>query len=280
MQIGDLLGILLLGAIGGMFGQGLRVVVGLKKASDRAANHDLSFKTDVLDLSRLGLSLFIGAIAGSIGIFTLGTFPPFKDGATAASIFFALIGIGYTGTDFIEGFMRRYIPGEPGRASGGALQPGYYPAPATEQLNGPAAQIIASCESRLSVQANAASCSHFVIAVAADFGVALSGTANEIVDGLAAGGWRVFDSTLDGAARTKAQEAAQRGELVIAGLKAPGNGHVVVVVARHPGDPVTTYPYAYWGKLNHPEQARRYTTLNYAWNKDDRDKLVYASRVV
>jgi len=110
MQINDVLSLVMFGAIGGMLGQGLRVVVGLKKAQEQAAANGLSFQDDVFDSRRLWSSLLIGAIAGGIGVFTLTTVPTFKDGAEAANKFFALVGIGYAGTDFIEGLINRYLP--------------------------------------------------------------------------------------------------------------------------------------------------------------------------
>jgi hypothetical protein len=119
MQINDVLSLVMFGAIGGMLGQGLRVVVGLKKAQEQAAANGLSFQDDVFDSRRLWSSLLIGAIAGGIGVFTLTTVPTFKDGAEAANKFFALVGIGYAGTDFIEGFINRYLPlqdSAPGKA--------------------------------------------------------------------------------------------------------------------------------------------------------------------
>jgi hypothetical protein len=110
MEINEVLSLVTFGAIGGMLGQGLRVVVGLKKAQEQAAANGLSFQDDVFDSRRLWSSLLIGAIAGGIGVFTLTTGPTFKDGAEAANKFFALVGIGYAGTDFIEGFISRYLP--------------------------------------------------------------------------------------------------------------------------------------------------------------------------
>ncbi|WP_198119496.1 hypothetical protein [Massilia rhizosphaerae] len=110
MQINEVLSLVTFGAIGGMFGQGLRVVVGLKKAQEQAVANGLSFQDDVFDSRRLWSSLLIGAIAGGIGVFTLNTLPTFKDGTEATNMFFALVGIGYAGTDFIEGFINRYLP--------------------------------------------------------------------------------------------------------------------------------------------------------------------------
>jgi len=280
VSISELLMQIALGAVVGMLGQGLRVIVGLKKKSDLAASPNLSDDPVAFDTQRLLTSLFIGAIAGALGMLSLTNFAPPTGGAVSSQQFFSLIGIGYAGTDFIEGFILRYLPkqGVP-VANPQVLQF----APATLALAAPptaAERIIERCKAQLAVTANAASCSNFVIAVAADFTISLTGQANNIVDQLQSGGWTVYDSATDSSAGRKAQEAAQRGDLVVGGLKADPNGHVVIVVARQSGDPAASYPYAYWGKLNHPEQAGWNKTVNWAWNKDDRDRVLYASRLI
>src|SRR5262245_66436702 len=116
-------------------------------------------------------------------------------------------------------------------------------------------------------------CSGFAKAVAVALGVALLGTANEIADRLSAGaGWVVLG---DGIA---AAQAAREGKLVVAGLRGDQqhnvstHGHVVVVV-----DGVLAhgkYPPAYWGKLG--GVGEKDTTLNFAWNALDRDRITYA----
>lgn len=115
-------------------------------------------------------------------------------------------------------------------------------------------------------------CSGFARAVAARLNVPLAGLANEIVDHVRAH-WRVLP---DGPA---AIAVAERGELVIAGLrgdeqKSPSaHGHVVIVV---PGEPAHgRYPRAYWGRLG--AEGKRGETLNFAWNKRDRDRITYAA---
>lgn len=110
MTINELLMQIVLGAIIGMLGQSLRVIVGLKKKSDRATGPGLSEDPVPFDTQRLLTSLFIGAIAGVLGMLTLTNFAPLPGGEVSAQKFFSLIGIGYAGTDFIEGFMLRYLP--------------------------------------------------------------------------------------------------------------------------------------------------------------------------
>ncbi|MET1257375.1 hypothetical protein [Aliikangiella maris] len=62
--------------------------------------------------------------------------------------------------------------------------------------------------------------------------------------------------------------------LVIVGLKAQPHGHVAIVV---PG-PLAhgKYPTAYWGSLG--GVPKKNTTINWSWNKKDRDNVIYACR--
>lgn len=71
-----------------------------------------------------------------------------------------------------------------------------------------------------------------------------------------------------------ARAKALAGKFVVGGLKAAGHGHVVVVVAG----PLShgKYPTAYWGSLG--GIAKKNTTVNWSWNKTDRDKVIYAYR--
>lgn len=100
----DMLIIILLGAILGMVGQGLRVVVGIKKTGDEALSTGQQQK-DLIKTQQLVLSLFIafaiGAMAGVLAAVTS------VDQAFSKSTIFAFIAAGYAGTDFIEGFIRK-----------------------------------------------------------------------------------------------------------------------------------------------------------------------------
>jgi hypothetical protein len=79
-------------------GQGIRVVVGLKKAGDI---------NEKFDGSQLLVSLLIGAIAGTLAAI------PFlsKLDKLDYQTIIALLGAGYAGADFIEGFMSKALPG-------------------------------------------------------------------------------------------------------------------------------------------------------------------------
>jgi hypothetical protein len=135
--------------------------------------------------------------------------------------------------------------------------------------------IIARCEAVW--DANKSDCNAFAKAVATGFNVTLNGQANDIVDQIQTeSGWTKLT---DGVA---AKSAADQGQLVIGGLKgsdmipAEAHGHVVVVVSGVLAN--GKYPTAYWGKLN--GVGRKNTTINYAWKAGDRDKVVYAARVI
>jgi len=83
---------LLIGAVLGACGQGLRVLVGLKKSLERR---------DPIRWTLIFVSLLIGAAAGAIAAVTLGVT------ALTATAITAIVTAGYAGTDFIEGFAKK-----------------------------------------------------------------------------------------------------------------------------------------------------------------------------
>lgn len=124
----DWLHLILLGGIMGLMGQGVRVIIGLKKLNDEVgskasaalATGDTQPKTsDSIDVSRLLVSLLIGFIAGALAALTLNL--PLANGDTKP--LFAFMAAGYTGTDFIEGIMSRYLPTTPPSAGTGSGEP-------------------------------------------------------------------------------------------------------------------------------------------------------------
>jgi hypothetical protein len=149
-----------------------------------------------------------------------------------------------------------------------------------EKLNLPASRvrafdaqgIIDSCENHW--DAYKSDCSGFVKAVATDFGITLTGQADDIVDEMQGDGW---DVVVDGPA---AEQQAAAGDFVLAGLKGADqnppqtHGHVVVVVKG----PLAKgkYPSAYWGTLN--GVGAKGKTINYAWKEADRDNVIYRSK--
>lgn len=112
MAPGELLSQLLLGGLLGAVGQGLRVVVGLKKVWDESRSVNRQF-AELFSTQSLLLSLLIGFVAGVLGIVSLTT-PDLDDRQTLVT----LIGVGYAGADFIEGFIKSRIPSVAGRAGG------------------------------------------------------------------------------------------------------------------------------------------------------------------
>lgn len=102
----NILILIVLGAILGMVGQGLRVIVGIKKVNDEAAtNKTVDEQKELFKAQRLVLSLIIafavGAVAGVLAAVTS------TEVAFSKSLIFAFIAAGYAGTDFIEGFMKK-----------------------------------------------------------------------------------------------------------------------------------------------------------------------------
>lgn len=192
-------------------------------------------------------------------------------------MFFGVVGIGYAGTDFIEGFVRTQLPKVALLSRTESLgRPSQVTLIEHVALSSTADRIKLSCERLLQIPANAADCSGFVKAVANEFSVNLTGQANDIAGQLtSANGWTELGS--DDQAGQRAANAAARGDLVIGARKESGNGHVVVVVK---GTPLAhgKYPFAYWGKLNDPANAGFNQTVNWAWDQASRDSVTYASR--
>jgi hypothetical protein len=98
---------LLLGGLLGMLGQGIRIIVGLKKLNEEASLQGTSFSSKFQG-SRLGLSLLIGFIAGGLAVIGYAETPGFK--SPTRELIVTLLAAGYAGTDFIEGFIRKYLP--------------------------------------------------------------------------------------------------------------------------------------------------------------------------
>ncbi|MFI5163425.1 MAG: hypothetical protein ACHQHN_19255 [Sphingobacteriales bacterium] len=100
----DLINEILLGGLLGILGQGIRIIVGLKKLHtsnvSKALNDDA---TDSFSSSRLLLSIFIGFIAGALALIIKGT------GTIDRNLIIIIMAAGYSGADFIEGVFHTYI---------------------------------------------------------------------------------------------------------------------------------------------------------------------------
>ncbi len=123
MRTTDWILALLLGGLMGMLGQGVRVVSGLKKVHDQAAAEQRPF-AELFELNTLLLSLLIGFVAGALAILSLSD--PESTTAPSRDLVLSLLGVGYAGTDFIEAFMRKHLPGETGTPESGPV-PGSEP---------------------------------------------------------------------------------------------------------------------------------------------------------
>lgn len=101
---------LLLCGLLGLIGQGIRVIVGLKKLREESEvkatdNQNAKAVYDhQFDVKQLWLSLFIGFVAGCLVSFTR------EDKDMSNDVQLAIIAAGYAGTDFIEGVLKKILP--------------------------------------------------------------------------------------------------------------------------------------------------------------------------
>jgi hypothetical protein len=98
--------LLLVGGLLGTVGQGIRVVVGLKKIYDQSVDERKPF-SDYFNGATLLFSLLIGFVAGVLGMVSL---PKLTAAQIQTDQIVTLMGIGYAGCDFIEGFIKRSTP--------------------------------------------------------------------------------------------------------------------------------------------------------------------------
>jgi uncharacterized membrane protein YfcA len=102
----DVVSQILLGGLLGLIGQGIRVIIGLKKMKEKQQENKSRIERipgSEYETKRLLVSIFIGFVAGALGIL-FAVNPSKLDKQTYAT----LIAIGYSGVDFIEGFMSKY----------------------------------------------------------------------------------------------------------------------------------------------------------------------------
>lgn len=109
--------IILLGALLGAAGQTARGIVGWKKISDEAEKLQ-THPTNIFRPSRLVVSIIIGAVAGMLAAVSLIDDPVAYQKNLSPEQFkqfvLVLVAIGYAGTDFIEGFVRKRYAEPPG----------------------------------------------------------------------------------------------------------------------------------------------------------------------
>jgi hypothetical protein len=139
--------------------------------------------------------------------------------------------------------------------------------------------IINACKQARKVPANVDNCNLLVLDVAARCRVSLHGTADEILGQITGPGWKQLGN--DGVA---AGAAAAAGDLVIGGMTSQAlggeHGHIVIVVSGQLNR--GKYPRAYWGSENPRirDDGGLGKTINFSFNKEDRDKVVDASHPV
>jgi hypothetical protein len=105
-SIADIIDQILLGGLLGILGQGVRMIVGLKKLHTANTQKALDDEApDNFNSGRLLLSLFIGFTAGAIGILIKGTQDLSKN---IGDYIVGIMAAGYSGTDFIEGVFNTY----------------------------------------------------------------------------------------------------------------------------------------------------------------------------
>jgi hypothetical protein len=105
----QLLAALMVGGLMGLLGQGARTVVGMKNMIADANSQGLD-QDDVFRAARLLFSLLIGFLVGIAAAIMIGpdklVTPPI-----ALQTLLGIAAAGYAGTDFIEGFISKFLPG-------------------------------------------------------------------------------------------------------------------------------------------------------------------------
>jgi hypothetical protein len=109
MIITEIVNSVIAGGLLGSIGQGIRLAVGLKKLNaENSKKENEGEDKEPISSGRLILSIFIGFIAGAIGMLIKGaTLAPDGDYKTESII--TIIVIGYSGADFIEGVFNTYL---------------------------------------------------------------------------------------------------------------------------------------------------------------------------
>lgn len=96
--------LILFGGLLGFIGQGIRIAVGIKKLNAQAASEQKEFN-ELFSTQKILISLLIGFVAGSLASFSLDENTTTLDKQLALG----LIAAGYSGADFIEGFMNSFL---------------------------------------------------------------------------------------------------------------------------------------------------------------------------
>ena len=109
MTIIEIINNVIAGGLLGALGQGVRTAVGLKKFNeDNSAKATENKPVEQFSVSRMVISIFIGFVAGAIGMLVKGASLA-VDGNYSTESIITIIAIGYSGADFIEGLFNTYI---------------------------------------------------------------------------------------------------------------------------------------------------------------------------
>jgi len=109
MTVIEIINNVIAGGLLGSLGQGVRLAVGLKKLNDENTKKENTGEDkEPISSGRLILSIFIGFIAGAIGMLVKGSSLATNGNYNTESIV-TIIAIGYSGADFIEGVFNTYL---------------------------------------------------------------------------------------------------------------------------------------------------------------------------
>jgi hypothetical protein len=109
MIITEIINNVIAGGLLGSLGQGVRLAVGLKKLNaENTKKENEGEDKEPISSGRLILSIFIGFIAGAIGMLIKGSTLAANVDYNTESII-TIIAIGYSGADFIEGLFNTYL---------------------------------------------------------------------------------------------------------------------------------------------------------------------------
>lgn len=109
MTINDIIQSVIAGGLLGMLGQGIRIAVGLKKFNDNNTAQVAQGNTpEEFKPGRMVISIFIGFVAGAIGMIVKGASLSTNGDYSTESII-TIIAVGYSGADFIEGVFSTYM---------------------------------------------------------------------------------------------------------------------------------------------------------------------------
>lgn len=94
-----------LGALLGLAGQGVRAVIGIKKEIDDPKNANKTVN-EWFDGKEMTISFILGAVAGILAALTQYA----SNVELTKNLLFGFVAAGYSGADFIGGFMQKWLP--------------------------------------------------------------------------------------------------------------------------------------------------------------------------